>query len=203
MCIRDIISAMSLLLQKGGENTREMGEQLFKIEQYVDLAMNYARLDSPSNDFVIRRCSLDSVARQAIKKYAPLFIGKGIRVDFRETGLSVLSDEKWLCFSIEQIISNAIKYTPSGGSVTIWSPGDVELCISDTGAGIAPEDLPRIWERGYTGINGREDKRASGIGLYLTRMILTRLGHTVRAESVLGQGTTFTLGLESREIIAE
>lgn len=202
--IKTPIAAMSLILQKDDSpQSRNLKTQLFKTEQYVEMAMAYTRLDSPSNDFVFRRCRLDDVVRQAVKKYATLFIAKGISVDIRPTGLDVLTDEKWLCFALEQIISNAVKYTPTGGRLLICRRGEQSISLSDNGIGIAPEDLPRIWERGYTGYNGRSDKRASGIGLYLTRMILHRLGHSVSARSEVGKGTTVTIDLKSRPFIAE
>ena len=114
--IKTPIAAMSLLLQKDDSGrSRALKEQLFKTEQYVDMAMAYTRLDSPQNDFVIRRCAVDDALRAAARKYAPLFIGKGVRLDLRHTGLQALTDEKWLTFALEQIFSNAVKYTGWAG----------------------------------------------------------------------------------------
>ena len=104
----------------------------------------------------------------------------------------MVSDEKWLSFVMEQLLSNALKYTQQG-SVTIEMRGSDTLCIRDTGIGIAAEDLPRIFEKGYTGYNGRMDKRASGLGLYLCKRICDNLGIKITAESVLGEGTSFYL----------
>ena len=189
---------MSLLLQKDDSGrSRALKEQLFKTEQYVDMAMAYTRLDSPQNDFVIRRCAVDDALRAAARKYAPLFIGKGVRLDLRHTGIQALTDEKWLTFALEQIFSNAVKYTPSGGLVSVARGEGRTVIISDNGAGIPKEDLPRIWERGFTGYTGHGDSRSSGIGLYLTRTILERLGHTVSADSAPGKGTKIIVGLDS------
>lgn len=196
--IKTPIAAMSLLLQKDDSGrSRALKEQLFKTEQYVDMAMAYTRLDSPQNDFVIRRCAVDDALRAAARKYAPLFIGKGVRLDLRHTGLQALTDEKWLTFALEQIFSNAVKYTPSGGLVSVARGEGSTVIISDNGAGIPKEDLPRIWERGFTGYTGHGDSRSSGIGLYLTRTILERLGHTVSADSAPGKGTKIIVGLGS------
>lgn len=196
--IKTPIAAMSLLLQKDDSGrSRALKEQLFKTEQYVDMAMAYTRLDSPQNDFVIRRCAVDDALRAAARKYAPLFIGKGVRLDLRHTGLQALTDEKWLTFALEQIFSNAVKYTPSGGLVSVARGEGSTVIISDNGAGIPKEDLPRIWERGFTGYTGHGDSRSSGIGLYLTRTILERLGHTVSADSAPGKGTKIIVGLDS------
>ena len=196
--IKTPIAAMSLLLQKDDSGrSRALKEQLFKTEQYVDMAMAYTRLDSPQNDFVIRRCAVDDALRAAARKHAPLFIGKGVRLDLRHTGIQALTDEKWLTFALEQIFSNAVKYTPSGGLVSVARGEGSTVIISDNGAGIPKEDLPRIWERGFTGYTGHGDSRSSGIGLYLTRTILERLGHTVSADSAPGKGTRVIVGLDS------
>ena len=115
----------------------------------------------------------------------------------------MLTDEKWLAFVIEQVLSNALKYTKSGGVITIAMPNPMMLCIRDTGIGIAPEDLPRIFEKGYTGYNGRLDKKASGIGLYLCRRICDNLGHRIWANSSVNQGTVIWLDLKSAPLEVE
>lgn len=195
--IKTPIAAMSLLLQRDDTpQSRSLKEQLFKTEQYVEMAMAYTRLGSQTNDFVFRKYALDDIVRQGIKKYTTLFIASGVRIDFRPTGLKILTDEKWLCFVIEQVISNSIKYAP-GGCISIYNGSKHTLVIEDNGIGIHPEDLPLIWEKGYTGYNGRSDKRASGIGLYLCRQIMTMLGHTISAESACGIGTKINLDLQN------
>ena len=103
---------------------------------------------------------------------------------------------------IRDRLSNALKYTPEGGRIAITWQED-GLCITDTGIGIAPEDLPRVFEMGYTGTNGRIDRHASGIGLYLCRRICQNLGHTITAQSAMGQGTTVYIGLKRREGVLE
>ena len=127
--------------------------------------MTFLRLDSESTDYVLKEYALDPIICQAVRKYAPAFIMRKLTLDYKPVDVSVVTDEKWLLFVIEQLLSNALKYTLSG-SVSIYLETPRTLCIADTGIGIAPEDLPRIFERGYTGINGRDDKKASGIGLY-------------------------------------
>ena len=190
--IKNPIAAMRLILQQeqhldGGE----LEQELFKIEQYVQMALNVLRLDSESTDFVLRRCRLDDIIRPAVKKYAGQFIRKRIRLEYEGTALTVLTDEKWLAFVIEQLISNALKYT-SRGCISITT-GENCLRIKDSGIGIAPEDLPRVFEKGYTGYNGREDKKSTGIGLWLCKRILKELGHEISIESVPGEGTEVTV----------
>ena len=136
------------------------------------------------------------VLRQALRRFSAEFIDRRLRLDYTPTGLTVLTDEKWLCFVLEQLLSNALKYTREG-SITVELAGERVLAIRDTGIGIAPEDLPRIFEKGYTGCNGRADKRSTGIGLYLCRQIMEKLSHTIRIESEMGAGTKVYLGLDT------
>ena len=128
---------------------------------------------------------------QAVHKYAPMFIRKKLTLNYNAVDEKVVTDEKWLVFVVEQILSNAIKYTAEGG-ISIYME-DGALIIEDTGIGILAEDLPRVFEKGYTGYNGRSDKKASGIGLYLCRQILQKLGHKVYVESEPGKGTRVKL----------
>ena len=193
--IKTPIAAMDLLLQAGPDRATEMEIELQKIAQYVDMVLQYLRLDSTAKDLVLQRCQLDAVVRQTVRKYAKLFILKKIQLGFQETKWEVLSDEKWLCFLLEQLLSNALKYTPEGGKISIFLDGETNLVIADTGIGIAPEDLPRVFEKGFTGNNGRMDKKATGIGLYLCRRVTNLLGHTISIASEPGVGTQVRLGL--------
>ena len=146
--IKTPIAAMSLLLQE--EDTPENGElsmELFRIEQYVEMVLQYLRLDSPDHDLAFRSVDVDDCVRQAVRKYARSFIRKKIALDFQETGIETVSDEKWLVFVLEQLLSNALKYTPSG-SISLSVEEPLTLVIEDTGIGIAAEDLPRICEKG-------------------------------------------------------
>ena len=166
------------------------------------MVLCYLRLNSSSTDYLIQEYSLDDIIKQAVKKFAGQFIRKKIRLDFQQTQARVITDEKWLSFVIEQVLSNALKYTPSG-TITINMEAPKTLCIRDTGIGIAPEDLPRIFEKGYTGYNGRKDKKASGIGLYLCRRICENLGHRITANSSLESGTVIRIHLEQKALKVE
>lgn len=191
--IKTPIAAMRLSLQNEDTDfSRKLQTDLDRIEGYVEMVLTFLRLDSESTDYVIRECRLDDILRPAIRKSAREFIGKKLSLNYKETDVCTVTDEKWLSFVIEQVISNAVKYTKTGG-VSIFMESECCLCIKDSGIGITPEDLPRIFENGYTGCNGRLDKKASGIGLYLCRKICERLGHTIAAESVLGEGTTIRI----------
>ncbi len=193
--IKTPIASMRLTLS--GEDSalsRTLSGDLFRIEQYVEMVLMFLRLDSGSTDYVIRECELDSIVRSAVRKFAGEFINRRLSLNYSMPETRVLTDEKWLSFVIEQVLSNALKYTREGSiSITLESPKT--LCISDTGIGIAPEDMPRIFEKGFTGYNGRGDMKASGIGLYLCRRICRNLGHSISAESEPGKGTMIRIGL--------
>lgn len=198
--IKTPIAAMRLNLQnEDSDFSRRLTEDLQRIEQYVEMVLCYLRLDSNSSDYVIREYDIDGIVRQGIKKFASQFIRKKIKLDYRPSDLKVVTDEKWLLFVIEQVLSNSLKYTKQG-SISVFVNDNQELCIKDTGIGIAPEDLPRIFENGYTGYNGRNDKKASGIGLYLCKRICKNLGHEITASSVLGEGTTIKINLNQKKI---
>lgn len=200
--IKTPIAAMRLLLQQGGgADSAAVSAELFRIEQYVDMVLSYQRLGSDTVDLVLRRVGLDGVVRGCVRKYAGLFILKKLPLELEETGLEVLTDEKWLAFVIEQLLSNALKYTKAG-RIRIYGEGR-SLVIEDTGTGIAPEDLPRLGERGFTGYNGREERGSTGLGLYLCRRTCAKLGHSLRFESELGRGTRAVIGFPELELGAE
>ena len=196
--IKTPIAAMRLVLQSSPEpGSDELEQELFRIEQYVETVLSYIRLDSDYTDYVLRRCELDGIIKQSLRKYAGQFIRKRISLVYEGTQERVLTDEKWLCFVIDQLLANALKYTYSG-SIEIKAGPD-RLSVSDSGIGIAPEDLPRVFEKGYTGYNGRTDKKSTGIGLYLCRRILDKLGHQISIESIVGQGTTVTIEFKDKK----
>ena len=200
--IKTPIASMHLILQKqDSEDSRRLRTELMRIEQYVEMVLCFLRLDSDSTDYVLKAYRLDDIIRPAIRKLAPQFIMKRLELDYETIDKQVLTDEKWLGFVIEQVLSNAVKYTERG-KVKISCEGS-KLIISDTGIGIAPDDLPRIFDKGYTGFNGRMDRKASGIGLYLCRRICNNLGHGITAESVPGQGTTIAIELERNNLEVE
>ena len=216
--IKTPISAMKLLLEAEREelgqlmcdeepqatltelsdNLDSFEDELFRIEEYVGMALQYQRVSSTENDFVLEKISLDGVIRDTIKKYAKIMIRRHIGINYSGTKKQVYTDEKWLAFILEQILSNAIKYTPQG-FVTIETAEEKDrffITVKDTGIGIKAEDLPRVFEKGYTGYNGHADKKATGIGLYLCRQMADKLGHTIRMESELGKGTKVWIGFD-------
>ena len=200
--IKTPIAAMRLNLQsEDTESARKLMGDLNRIEAYVEMVLTFLRLGSDNTDYLIKEYDLDEIIRPAIRKFSREFIIKKLKLEYEPVNFRTITDSKWLSFIIEQVISNAVKYTPEG-SVRIYMNEPGILCIEDTGIGNA-EDLPRIFENGYTGFNGREDKRASGIGLYLCKRISDNLGHKIYAESKAGEGTRIFIDMRAKELGVE
>ncbi len=201
--IKTPIASMRLHLQnEDSALARKLSSDLHRIEQYVEMVLTFLRLNSESTDYVIKEYDLDKIVKQAVRKFSSDFIGRKLSLVYEPVNTTVITDEKWLSFVIEQVLSNALKYTPAG-SITITLENEKTLRIRDTGIGIAPEDLPRIFENGYTGYNGRTDKKASGIGLYLCKRICNNLGHTITARSIVDVGTIIEIDLAQTELEVE
>lgn len=192
--IKTPIAAMRLTLQKEDvPEARRLASELSRIEQYVEMVLVFVRLGSDYSDYVFTQQDIDEIIKSSVKKFASEFIYRRIRLEYDSVDIQAVTDEKWFAFVVEQLLSNALKYTREG-SIKIYSEGKV-LCIKDTGIGIAPEDLPRVFDKGYTGCNGRTDRRASGLGLYLCRRICQNLGIDISISSTVGEGTTVRLDL--------
>lgn len=201
--IKTPIASMRLHLQnEDSVLARTLTSDLYRIEQYVEMVLTFLRLNSESTDYVIKEYDLDKIVRQAVRKFSSEFIGRRLSLVYEPLNTTVITDEKWLSFVIEQVLSNALKYTPAG-SITITLEKDKTLRIRDTGIGIAPEDLPRVFENGYTGYNGRSDKKASGIGLYLCKRICSNLGHGITARSIVDAGTIIDIDLAQTKLEVE
>ena len=186
--IKTPIAAMNFLLDNEEVDRKILQQELFKIERYVEMVLTYIRLDSISSDYVITKINLDEVVKDSVKKYATIFINKKIKLNYVSHETMVISDKKWLSFAFEQILGNSVKYTSTGGEITIETCEN-KLIIEDNGMGIKEEDLPRIFEKGFTGFNGRYEKKSSGLGLYLCKKTLDKLGHHVEISSKVGEGT--------------
>ena len=202
--IKTPLAAMRLMLaERDDAQARELRLELARVERYVEMALCYLRLDGSQTDYVFAKVALEPLVRACVRRFAPQFISKRLRLELEPLPGEVLTDEKWLSFVIEQLLSNAVKYTPPGGAVRIGLSAPGVLLIEDTGVGISAQDLPRIFEQGFTGRNGRADKQASGIGLALSARVIARLGHAISCESTPGQGTRMTLDLRSQALERE
>lgn len=187
--IKTPLSAADLLIQSGEVNIKDdLSSQIFEIEQYVDMALQYLRLETISSDLDFERYSLLDIVKEGVKSYSKIFIYKKIKLDLQYMDVQVITDKKWLLFVIKQILSNGLKYT-NEGEISIYIEKDKTLVIQDTGIGIRDEDLPRIFERGFTGYNGRMNRKSTGLGLFLSKSVLDKLSHKISITSKIGLGT--------------
>lgn len=200
--IKTPIAAMKFLLDNEETDVKVFKQELFKIERYVEMVLTYIRLGSETSDYVITSIDLDEVVRENIKKYATLFINKRIKLNYVSHETYVISDKKWLGFAFEQLLSNAIKYTKSGGEISI-NISESELIIEDNGIGIYEEDLPRIFEQSFTGLNGRYEKKSSGLGLYLCKKTLDKLQHKIEITSEVNKGTKVIVSFPKKDIFRD
>lgn len=201
--IKTPIAAMRLKLDnEDSPLSRQLNPDLLRTQQYVDMVMVYLRLDAPAYDYVLKSYALDDLVRKSVSIFASEFVSRGLALHYQPLEGTLITDEKWFCFVLEQLLSNALKYTRSG-SISITCREQDTLCITDTGIGIAPEDLPRIFQKGYTGFNGHADRHSSGLGLYLCKRICDGLNIPMEAQSQPGKGTTISLHLNQYPLKTE
>ena len=194
--IKTPIAIMKLMLTDDIEKDRELLAELFRIEQYVEMVLDYIRLESDTNDLVISEYLLDDLIKETLRKFARQFVLRKLRLSYEPTDVKIVTDKKWFSFMLDQLISNAIKYTQTGEIGIVVS--EDKVTVTDTGIGIAPEDLPRIFEKGYTGVNGRLGQKSSGLGLFLTGKVAKLLAIKVTCESTVGKGSSFTIHLNKQ-----
>lgn len=200
--IKTPISAISLLNQSSAsKEERQISQELLRLEDYTHMALNYVKLEESGAEMDLGKVDLDEIIKKAIKKYSILFIYKGIKLEYQPVGMQVLSDGQWLQNLLEQILSNSLKYTPSG-TIYIYKDPNKEktLVIKDTGIGIRPEDLPKIFNKGYSGLNGRLHEKSTGLGLFLSKKICQRLGHQLDIQSEPGKGTRVFINMLRDEL---
>ena len=199
--IKTPIAVLKLELDKANNKDLDrsaLQEELFRIEQYTGMVLSYQRLGSTSNDLLVKEYSLDELIREVIRKYASQFIHKKLKLEYAGCSQKIVIDKKWFICILEQLISNAIKYTKEG-SISITVEGGV-LSVRDTGIGIAREDIPRIFEKGYTGANGRLNEKSSGLGLYLCSKAASLQNLTIQAQSQPDKGSCFSIDLKEKLI---
>lgn len=199
--IKTPIAVMSLLQQQlpHTESKKQIEQELIRVEDYTHMALNYLKLEGSSQELDLVEVDLDTVIRKVIKKYASLFIYNYIQLEYEPIKLKVVSDGKWLEVIVEQLLSNSLKYA-NKGKIRIYTEGK-NLVIEDNGPGIRAEDLPKVFEKGYTGLSGRLHEKSTGLGLFLSRKICKRLGHTLEIESEVGQYTKAIVHLEQKNVL--
>ncbi|WP_208324094.1 sensor histidine kinase [Paenisporosarcina antarctica] len=201
--IKTPISAISLLNQSSAsKEVKQIAQELLRLEDYTHMALNYVKLEESGAEMDLEEVDMDEIIKKAVKKYSILFIYKGIKLDYRTVGMQVLSDGQWLQNLLEQILSNSLKYTPSSGTIYIYKDTNNEqtLVIEDNGIGIRPEDLPKIFNKGYSGLNGRLHEKSTGLGLFLSKKICQRLGHQLDIQSEQGTGTRVLIDMSRKEL---
>lgn len=195
--IKTPISAMQLTLEnEDSPLSRKLMLELLHIEQYVDMVLTYQKL-SDGSDYVFEENDLDVMIKDTIRYLRLEFIERKISLKYEPINRTIITDKKWFEFILKQLISNALKYTRKG-SIEIYLE-DNYLCIKDDGIGIKESDLRRIFEKGYTGSNGHDNKNSSGIGLYLCTNIVSNLGLKLSATSSVGVGSIFKVDLRQDE----
>lgn len=199
--IKTPISALRLLIQQTDISQSELLMQIQRIEQYVEMVLHYIKALHMESDLQLKRYDLGKIVNDVVKKQATFFVHKKIQLILDDIDFTVLTDEKWISFVIEQILSNALKYTKEG-FIHIYVKDEV-LCIEDSGIGIKAEDLPRLFEKGFTGYNGRVDKKASGLGLYLCKQVIDNLGYHIKVKSTVSKGTTVMIDFHVDDLQVE
>ena len=201
--VKTPIAASQLLVAEVADRQlkQQLEQEIFKIDSYTNLVLQYLRLESFHDDLVLKQVQIEDLVKEIIRKYALFFIQKGLNVNLHDLDKEIVTDKKWLLVVIEQIISNSLKYTKEGG-LEIYMEGQ-ELCIKDTGIGIKNSDVIRVFERGFSGYNGRLTQQSSGLGLYLSKKISEELGHQIRIESEVGKGTIVRIQFAQVNLVLE
>ena len=201
--IKTPIAASSLLVGEIEDKKvkNQLEQELFKIESYVNIVLQYLRLESFHEDLVLKKENVEDLVKEIVKKYAIFFIQKGLSLSLHDLDRTIITDRKWFVVILEQVLSNSLKYTSQGG-IEIYFQED-RLYIKDSGLGIQDADLLRVFERGFSGYNGRLTQQSSGLGLYLSKKIADELGHQISIASPVGQGTTVMISFSEKKMIFE
>ena len=201
--IKTPIAASKLLVQDLQEQTlkNQLEQELFKIDSYTNLVLQYLRLESFHDDLVVKKENIEDLVKDVVKKYAIFFIQQGLSLNLHDLNHTVITDKKWFLVILEQVLSNSLKYTKQG-SIEIFFQEDT-LYMKDTGLGIQNSDLLRVFERGFSGYNGRLTHQSSGLGLYLSKKIADKLGHELHLHSVVGEGTTVMITFKEKKLLFE
>lgn len=196
--VKTPIASTRLIIENNqNECTKSIDYEIKKIEDYIEQALYYSRSNNVSKDYIIKELSLASVVRNTIRKNSRDFINKRISIDIEAVEGTVYSDVKWLEFILNQIIGNSIKYSrEKEGKVKVYSTrneNNIVLTIEDNGMGIVDKDINRVFEKGFTGENGRRVGKSTGIGLYLCKKLSQQLGLGLTLTSQPGEGTKVSI----------
>lgn len=192
--IKTPITVSDLILQKEKTPyTCQLKEQMFYIREYTNMAINYMKLKDRQADMDIAEVEIDQLLKSLLRKYSGLFIDKNISLDYQPIDTKIITDARWATILIEQILANALKYTNSGKITLSFDRDKNALKVKDTGIGIKSEDINKIFDRGYSGFNGRINEKSSGIGLYLVKKIAILLNIKIEVCSTVNVGSEFII----------
>ena len=197
-----LTAARLICRELDGDTRRKLTAELSQIEAHVERALFYARAENPEQDCLIRQIELEKIAAQAIENHRSLLIQNSIRVEMKHMNCAVYTDEKWAVFILGQLLQNAARYRGAEPVITLFARPlgrQTRLIVQDNGIGIPAHELPRVFERGFTGSNGRMRGGSTGIGLYLCRKLAVFLELELRMDSQEGAGTTVTLTFPAKE----
>lgn len=189
-----LAAARLLLARQDTADSQALMMELDRIDRQVDMMLNFFKLEAGADDLLLLPHTLLPIVQQAVRSQARVFIEKRLSIHLDVPAeVSLVTDQKLLVFVLEQLISNAAKYTQKGGVSLAWLADTYSLTITDTGPGIPKEDLPRVMEQGFTGHQGHTQFNATGMGLYVAKLGADRLGTSLQLTSTLGEGTTASL----------
>ena len=197
-----LTAARLICRELDGDTRRKLTAELSQIEAHVERALFYARAENPEQDCLFRQIELEKIAAQAIENHRSLLIQNGIRVEMENMNCAVYTDEKWAVFILGQLLQNAARYRGPEPVITLSAKPlgrQTQLIVHDNGIGIPAHELPRVFERGFTGSNGRIRGGSTGIGLYLCRKLAVFLELELRMDSQEGTGTTVTLTFPAKQ----
>ena len=197
-----ITAARLICRELDGDIRRKLTAELGQIEAHVERALFYARAENPEQDCLFRQIELGKIAAQAIENHRSLLLQNGVRVEMENMSCAVYTDEKWAVFILGQLLQNAARYRGPEPVITLSAKPlgrQTQLIVHDNGIGIPAHELPRVFERGFTGSNGRIRGGSTGIGLYLCRKLAVFLELELRMDSQEGTGTTVTLTFPAKE----
>lgn len=198
--IKTPITASKLILESEDIDIGELSRQLFYIDDYTNMALNYLKISEFERDMSVCNIPLDNIIKPILRKYSIIFINHKISLEYESIEDSIVTDSKWFGILIEQIVSNAVKYTKNGVvGIKFYNDEDNNsvLEIYDTGIGISKEDLPKIFDNGYSGLNGRLNQKSSGIGLFLAKQIADKLNIEIKVKSQIGEGSNFFIVIKN------
>lgn len=203
--VKTPLAAAKLILENHpSEITEAMDEALQQINYYLEQALYYARSNSVEKDYLVKELNLKDMVQKAVRSNARIMISNKIKISMNNLDQKIFSDEKWLLFILNQIISNAVKYKKEDPQISFearQSTNQIFLEIRDNGIGIAAKDLPRVTDKGYTGTTGRNYEKSTGMGLYLCKKLCDKLHLSFKIESKEEEYTIVTIGFPRSSMI--